>query len=59
METGLAKLPWKNELKRRKNTEHTLMCIESRGGQIDTNIDNIDTNVGIGIDRYQRENIDT
>jgi len=27
-----------------------------RGGQIDTNID---TNVGIGIDRYQRENIDT
>jgi len=31
----------------------------SRGGQIDTNIDNIDTNVGIGIDRYQRENIDT
>lgn len=31
----------------------------NRGGQIDTNIDNIDTNVGIGIDRYQRENIDT
>ena len=37
----------------------SLITTISRGGQIDTNIDNIDTNVGIGIDRYQRENIDT
>lgn len=33
--------------------------VPSSGGQIDPNIDNIDTNVGIDTDRYQCNEIDT